>query len=57
MGEVSKWDLALGMDHDRGVLDIGFSLYTAPTYDLVSEYFGVQEPRLRVGAEGHSTRA
>jgi len=40
----------------RGVLDVGFSSYAAPTYDLVSEYFGVQEPRLGVGAEGRSTR-
>ena len=35
----------------RGVLDIGFSSYTVPTYDLVSEYFRVQEPRLGVGAK------
>src|SRR5882724_6380898 len=40
----------------RGVPDIGFSPYTVPTYNLVSEYFGVQEPRLGVGAEGCSTR-
>ena len=40
----------------RGVPDVGFSSYAAPTYDLVSEYFGVQELRLGVGAEGHSTR-
>ena len=40
----------------RGVPDIGFSSYAAPTYDLVSEYFGVQELRLGVGAEGRSTR-
>jgi len=40
----------------RGVPDVGFSLYTVPTYDLVSEYFGFQEPRLGVGAKGHLTR-
>ena len=40
----------------RGVPDVGFSSYTAPTYSRVSEYFGFQEPRLRVGAKAHSTR-
>ena len=41
----------------RGILDIGFSSYAVPTYSLVSEYFGFQEPRLGVGAKGHSMRA
>jgi len=40
----------------EGVLDIGFSLCTVPTYGLVSEYFGVEEPRFGVDAEGHSAR-
>ena len=40
----------------RGVPDIGFSSYTEPTYDLVSEYFRFQELRLGVGAEGRSTK-
>ena len=40
----------------RGVLDVGFSSYAAPTYNLVSEYFGVQELRLGVSAERCSTR-
>ena len=40
----------------RGVPDIGFSSYAAPTYSRVPEYFRFQEPRLRVGAEGHLMR-
>jgi len=36
----------------KGVPDVGFSSYTVLTYSLVSEYFGFQEPRLGVGAEG-----
>ena len=35
----------------RGVPDVGFSSYAAPTYNLVSEYFGFQEPRCEFGAE------
>jgi len=40
----------------RGVPEVGFSSYVVPTYNLVSEYFGVQEPRLGVSAKGCSTR-
>ena len=50
-GTLADWLVVL-----RGVPDVGFSSYAAPTYNLVSEYFGVQEPRLGVSAKGHSTR-